>query len=172
VLDLPREDIQRIEVIRGPGGATWGANAVDGVINIITSNACESRRGMVVAGVGNLDQGFSTLQDGGTAGKNRDYRVIAKYFNQHDLPGLPGPNGGDGWRSLRGGLRMDSKLSAKDDSSVIGDLYSSRTGDIDGEVDSFAPPAVHAVFDEPNTTRGYVPADWIHRPSERSDTSL
>ena len=62
VLDVPLEDIQRIEVIRGPGGATWGANAVDGVINIITSKASESRGALVVAGVGNLDQGFGTLQ--------------------------------------------------------------------------------------------------------------
>jgi outer membrane receptor protein involved in Fe transport len=62
VLDLPLEDIARIEVIRGPGGTTWGANAVDGVINIITTNASENHGGMVVAGVGNLNQGFGTAQ--------------------------------------------------------------------------------------------------------------
>jgi len=78
VLDVPLEDVERIEVIRGPGGATWGANAVDGVINIITSEASESRGGMFLAGAGNLDQGFGTLQYGGTAGKNTDYRVFAR----------------------------------------------------------------------------------------------
>lgn len=78
VPDVPLENIERIEVIRGTGGATWGANAVDGVINIITSKASESRGGMVVAGAGNLDQGFGTLQYGGTAGKNTDYRVFAR----------------------------------------------------------------------------------------------
>jgi iron complex outermembrane receptor protein len=172
VLDVPLEDIQRIEVIRGPGGATWGANAVDGVINIITSEASESHGGMVVAGVGNLDQGFGTLQYGGTAGKNTDYRVFANYFNQYDLPGLLGPNGGDGWHVLRGGFRVDSKLSPKDDLAVTGDMYSSRTADIGGGVDSITSPAVQAEFSESNTTGGYLQADWTHRQSERSDTSL
>ena len=172
VLDVPLEDIERIEVIRGPGGATWGANAVDGVINIITSKASESRGGMVVAGAGNLDQGFGTLQYGGAAGKSTDYRVFAKYFNQDHLPGLSGGNGGDGWHVLRGGFRIDSKLSAKDDLAVTGDIYSSRSGDISGTVNSIASPAVQAEFNESNATGGYIQADWIHRQSERSDTSL
>jgi iron complex outermembrane receptor protein len=172
VLDVPLEDVERIEVIRGPGGATWGANAVDGVINIITSKASESQGGMVVAGAGNLDQGFGTLQYGGTAGKSTDYRLFAKYFNQDHLPGLSGPNGGDGWHILRGGFRVDSKLSAKDDLAVTGDIYSSRTGDIGGTVNSITSPAVQAEFSKSNTTGGYVQADWIHRQSERSDTSL
>jgi iron complex outermembrane recepter protein len=172
VLDVPLEDIERIEVIRGPGGATWGANAVDGVMNIITSKASESRGGMVVAGAGDLDQGFGTLQYAGTAGKSTDYRVFAKYFNQDHLPGLQGPNGGDGWHILRGGFRVDSKLSANDDLNVTGDIHGSRTGDFGGTVHSITSPAVQAEFSKSNTTGGYVQADWIHRQSERSDTSL
>src|ERR1700685_1424386 len=70
VLNLPLEDIERIEVIRGPGGSVWGANAVDGVINIITSKADATHGGLVTAGAGNLNQGFGTLQYGGNlAGK-------------------------------------------------------------------------------------------------------
>jgi iron complex outermembrane recepter protein len=172
VLDVPLEDIERIEVIRGSGGATWGANAVDGVINIITTKASKTHGGMVVAGAGNLDQGFGTAQYGGTAGQSTDYRVFLKYFNQYHLPGLQSPNGGDGWHILRGGFRTDSKLSPKDELSVTGDIYSSRTGDLDSQVGSFASPTVQAVYDESNTTGGYVQADWIHRQSERSDTSL
>ena len=101
VLDVPLEDIARIEVIRGPGGTTWGANAVDGVINIITKKASESRGGMVVAGGGNLNQGFGTAQYGGTLGQSTDYRVFAKYFNQEHQPNIVGSDGGDGWHSLR-----------------------------------------------------------------------
>jgi outer membrane cobalamin receptor len=68
VLDLPLENIDRIEVIRGPGGTIWGANAVNGVVNIITKRAAETRGGMVVAGGGNLNQGFGTTLDVGRDG--------------------------------------------------------------------------------------------------------
>ena len=114
VLDLPLEDIERIEVIRGPGATIWGANAVNGVINIITRKAAETRGGMVVAGAGNLDQGFGTVQYGGGLGKSTDYRVYTKYFNQDHMAGLTGQDGGDGWHLLRGGFRSDSRLSTKD----------------------------------------------------------
>jgi iron complex outermembrane receptor protein len=61
-LDVPLEDIQRIEVIRGPGGSVWGANAVNGVINIITRNASETHGLLVTSGGGTIDQGFGTIQ--------------------------------------------------------------------------------------------------------------
>src|SRR5271170_6796176 len=123
VLDTPLEDIERIEVIRGTGGTIWGANAVNGVINIITRKAAETHGGSVVAGGGNLDQGSGTAQYGGALGKNTDYRIFTKYFNQDHLPGLNGSNGGDGWHLLRGGFRADSMLSAKDTLMVQSDLY-------------------------------------------------
>jgi iron complex outermembrane recepter protein len=172
VQNVPLEDIERIEVIRGPGGATWGANAVDGVINIITKKASQTRGGMVVAGAGNLDQGFGTLQYGGTAGKSTDYRVFASYFNQYHLPGLALPDGGDGWHLLRGGFRADSKLSAKDDLTVAGDLYTGGIGNIAGVVESVASPAIQAVFSGTNVSGGYLQANWNHRQSDRSDTTL
>jgi len=172
VQNVPLEDIERIEVIRGPGGATWGANAVDGVINIITKNASETRGGMVVAGAGNLDQGFGTLQYGGAAGKNTDFRVFANYFNQYHLPGLASPDGGDGWFLLRGGFRADSKLSAKDDLTVAGDMYTGGIGDISGAVESVASPTVQPVFSGTNASGGYLQANWNHRQSDRSDTTL
>ena len=89
-LDLPLEDIQQIEVIRGTGGTIWGANAVNGVINIITRKAAQTHGGSIVAGGGNIDQGFGTAQYGGELGKNTDYRIFTKYFNQDQLPGLNG----------------------------------------------------------------------------------
>src|SRR5579862_5056065 len=113
-LDIPLEDIDRIEVIRGPGGTVWGANAVNGVISIFTKRAAETSGGMVDAGGGNLEQGSGTVQYGGKAGGATDYRVYAKYFNQAQMKGLGGQNGGDGLHMLRGGFRMDSTLSSKD----------------------------------------------------------
>ena len=172
VLDVPLEDIARIEVIRGPGGTTWGANAVDGVINIITKKASESRGGMVVAGGGNLNQGFGTAQYGGTLGQSTDYRVFAKYFNQEHQPNIVGSDGGDGWHSLRGGFRTDSKLSANDEFTVEGDLYSARVGSLNSFVGSFASPVPQLSFVAVNATGGDVQTDWHHRISERADTEL
>jgi iron complex outermembrane recepter protein len=65
VLDIPLEDIDRIEVIRGPGATIWGGNAVYGVVNIITKKATDTHGTMIVAGAGNLDQGFGMAQYGG-----------------------------------------------------------------------------------------------------------
>src|SRR5471030_1538973 len=96
-LDMPLENIERIEVIRGPGGSVWGANAVNGVVNIITKKAGETPGAMVVEGGGNLDQEFATTQYGGKLGARIQYRVYAKYFNQNHFPDGNGQDGGDGW---------------------------------------------------------------------------
>jgi iron complex outermembrane receptor protein len=172
VLDVPLEDIARIEVIRGPGGTTWGANAVDGLINIITKNASESRGALIVAGGGNLNQGFGTAQYGGTLGQSTDYRVFAKYFNQDHQPNTAGSDGGDGWHTLRGGFRGDSKLSANDELMIQGDLYSARVGSLNSFVNSFASPVPQLSFVSVNATGGDIQTDWLHRFSERSDTNL
>jgi iron complex outermembrane receptor protein len=172
VLDVPLEDIARIEVIRGPGGTTWGANAVDGVINIITKNASDSHGGMVVAGGGNLDQGFGTAQYGGALGQSTDYRVFAKYFNQVHQTNQAGRDGGDGWDALRGGFRTDSKLSPNDDVMVQGDMYTARVGSLNNYVESFASPVPRLKFLSVNASGGDVQSDWHHRFSQRSDTNL
>jgi iron complex outermembrane receptor protein len=122
VVDFPLENIERIEVIRGPGGSVWGANAVNGVINIITKKASETRGALIVAGGGNLDQGFDTVRYGGSLVKGTDYRVYAKYLNQDHLPDLTGQNGADGWHMQRAGFRTDSVLSSKDALMFRGDL--------------------------------------------------
>jgi iron complex outermembrane receptor protein len=172
VLDLPLEDIARIEVIRGPGGTIWGANAVNGVINIITRTAAETRGGMVVAGGGNLDQGFATVQYGGRLGKSTDYRVYTKYFNQDHMPGLTGQDGADGWNVLRGGFRTDSNLSAKDKLMVRGDVYTGEEGNPDSLLLSVTSPAQQDVNLAVPLSGGFLQSVWDHAFSDRSDTTL
>jgi iron complex outermembrane recepter protein len=171
-LDLPLEDIERIEVIRGPGGTTWGANAVDGVIDIITKKASDSRGGLVAAGGGNLDQGFGTAQYGGGLGPHTDYRVFAKYFNQNHLPSLTGQSGQDGWHALHGGFRTDSRLASQDDLSFEGDVYTAREGDVLGAFTSFASPGVQNSLFETDFSGGYLQSDWTHRYSSSAETAL
>jgi iron complex outermembrane recepter protein len=172
VLDMPLEDIERIEVIRGPGGTIWGANAVNGVINIITCRASETRGGMVVAGGGNLDQGFGTVQYGGGLGKNTDYRVFAKYFNQDHMPGLNGQEGGDGWHLLRGGFRTDSMLSAKDTLMLQGDIYTGEEGNPASFLPSITSPGPQNIDLIVPLSGGFLQSDWKHVFSARSDTTL
>ena len=172
VLDMPLEDIERIEVIRGPGGTIWGANAVNGVINIITRKASETRGGMVVAVGGNLDQGFGTAQYGGGLGKSTDYRVFAKYFNQDHMPGLNGLEGGDGWHLLRGGFRTDSKLSAKDTWMVQGDVYTGEEASPGSFLPSVTSPQTQQVDATVPLSGGFLQSAWNHVFSARSDTTL
>src|SRR5665213_982900 len=73
--DVPLEDLERIEVIRGPGGTVWGANAMNGVINIITKPAQATAGGLIVAGGGSDGQGEGLVQYGGKIGQSGDYRV-------------------------------------------------------------------------------------------------
>lgn len=172
VLDPPLEDVERIEVIRGPGGSVWGGNAVNGVISIVTKKAAASRGALAVAGAGNLEQGFGTLQYGGALGKSTNYRIYTKYFNDYHMPGRAGQNGGDGWHVLRGGFRLDSALSAKDTFMAQGDLYTGREEEITTLLPAVTAPALQDVHVEHNLSGGYLQADWNHAYSARSDTTL
>jgi iron complex outermembrane receptor protein len=171
-LDLPLEDIERIEVIRGPGGTIWGENAVNAVINIITKKAAETPGAMLVAGGGNLLQGFGTLQYGGKAGGSTDYRAYLKYFNQYHMVDLTGQSGEDGRHMLQGGFRMDSALSSKDELTVLGDLYSSREGLPASVLTSLTAPGLEHEAFIGNQGGGFLQSVWNHTFSTGSDTSL
>ena len=82
VQDVPLDDIERIEVIRGPGATLWGANAVNGVINIITKSAKDTQGGLAAVTYGTEDQPRTTLQYGGQLTTNLFYRAYVIYFNR------------------------------------------------------------------------------------------
>jgi iron complex outermembrane recepter protein len=172
VLELPLDDIERIEVIRGPGGSIWGSNAVNGVINIITKKASETHGGLVVAGGGNVDQGFGTTRYGGNAGSGTDYRVYAKYLNQDHLPNSAGQDGGDGWHFLQGGFRTDSALSSKDTLTFEGSLYTGREGAPTVDFPSVTAPTRQNIELLANVSGGFIQGVWDHTSSPNSDTTL
>lgn len=121
--DLLLEDIDRIEVIRGPGGSLWGANAVNGVINIITKNSQETQDTVLTAAYGTQDNGTLTGRYGGAFGDDNYYRVYGKYFDRDSFKKRSGANGDDDWQSGRGGFRMD----LGNEVTVQGDVYRTLT---------------------------------------------
>ena len=171
-LDVPLEDIDRIEVIRGPGGTVWGSNAVNGIINIITKEAKDTLAGLVTAGGGAVDQGFGTAQYGGeTKGGDSAYRIFTKYFNRSHFPDFEGQNAEDGSHLLHGGFRMDSKLSTKDSTTLQGDIYTGGEGE--SIVHSvLSPPENLTVFRHADLSGGDVQGSWSHCFSTRSDLTL
>ena len=119
--EVPVEDIDRIEVISGPGGTLYGANAVNGVINIITRDSAATQGGVIDAGVGTLENG-TTLQYGGRAADNLTYRAYGEgyWFGSNET--ASGGNAHDSWNRPQGGFRIDWGPAAQQ-VAVSGDIY-------------------------------------------------
>ena len=116
------ENIERIEVISGPGATLWGANAVNGVINIITRKSSETQGGFVDVGMGNL--GYSaSLQYGGRLSDNLTYRAYVTTFVDDNTDLGPGAKAHDNWTRPQGGARFDWTPTASDVVTLQGDDY-------------------------------------------------
>ncbi|MGH9144271.1 MAG: TonB-dependent receptor plug domain-containing protein, partial [Vicinamibacterales bacterium] len=132
--DYLLEDIERIEVISGPGGTLWGENAVNGVINIITRRAQDSQGVYADAGLGG-QVGLGGVRYGGMLTPTLPFRVYGKYAD-HDNELVPdGRDASDSWRMGQGGFRIDAGPAPRDTLTLQGDFYSARdhlsTGGID-----------------------------------------
>lgn len=126
--DTLMEDIERIEVIRGPGAVMWGANAVNGVINIITKKAKDTQGNLLVAGGGNQERGFAGYRHGGQIRDDGSYRVYAKTFEREAFVGSSGQRLHDDWRSVQAGFRVDDRISSDHRFTVQGDVYRKNVG--------------------------------------------
>jgi iron complex outermembrane receptor protein len=170
VQDVVLEDVERIEVIRGPGGTIWGANAVNGVINIITKSAENTHGALVTLGGGNVDQGTATIRYGGTAGKDFNYRVYAT-GSIRGTEFHPDGDEFDHWRMGQTGFRTDWKSGEKDSFTVQGDIYSAGSGEI-SYLPSFAPPAETIQTAVASASGGNLLARWVHSTGEGSDIQI
>ncbi|MCB1984964.1 MAG: TonB-dependent receptor [Burkholderiales bacterium] len=126
--DTLLEDIERIEVIRGPAAAVWGANAVNGVINIITKKAADTQGALLTAGGGSFEHGFFGARYGGKINEATPFRFYAKGFTRDHLTSTTGDNIHNQWHSSRGGFRLDH-MRGIDQFTLQGDLFYNANGD-------------------------------------------
>ncbi len=121
--NIPIDEIERIEVIRGPGGSLWGENAVNGIINIITKKAKETQGLMISTGVGNENEALVSARYGGRVGDNTFFRLYAKGIKGDSSKWRWDGSAHDDCNHIRGGFRVDSKLGERDSVTFSGDLH-------------------------------------------------
>ena len=126
VQNPPLEAIERIEVISGPGGTLWGANAVNGVINITTRSAATTHGLYVEGGGGTEERGFGTVRYGGSLGKGASARVYAEGFSRDRTVELSGADARDDWHLFQGGFRIDGDSASRNRLTLQGDIYDGR----------------------------------------------
>jgi iron complex outermembrane receptor protein len=166
--DVLLQDIERIEVIRGPGATIWGANAVNGVINVITKTAADTQGLQVIAGGGNQDKTISSIRYGGKIGENTDYRLYVKEIDQ--AAGFNPQQGGanDAWNQVRGGFRIDSQTPSKTDAFTLqGDIYTGAFGQ-QTPTPLLTPPFVAVPSDTFHDGGGDVLGRWTHVVDENN----
>lgn len=114
------EDVDRIEVIRGPGGALWGANAVNGVINIRTKSAQDTQGTLIAAGGGDEDLAYLSSREGFKIGESGYARLWGHFYMRDDSDGVDGGDHYDDTEAFQGGFRSDWNLSDRDTLIVQG----------------------------------------------------
>jgi iron complex outermembrane receptor protein len=169
--DVVMEDLDRIEVIRGPGATLWGANAVNGVINITTKSAKDTQGGLVSASYGTEDQPITTVRYGGELATNLYYRVYGKYSDHPGLESSTGSSTADSSTSLLGGFRLDYEPATQDTFTLQGDYYSGTAG---REVDhvTLVPAAVRIIDNQEDNSGGNILGRWTRAFSEESQLTL
>ncbi|MDE3083994.1 MAG: TonB-dependent receptor [Verrucomicrobiota bacterium] len=158
VQDTLLEDIDQIEVISGPGATQWGANAVNGVINIVTKSAKDTQGGLLFGGGGTEERGFGGARYGGTLAPNVYYRVYGKYFDRDNSVRPSGQDTIDNWHMGQGGFRIDSENFPDSLLTLQGDIY-------DGQA---AQPTASAIRLSGGNTLGR----WTRTLSADSDFTL
>jgi iron complex outermembrane receptor protein len=163
----PLVDIERIEVIRGPGGTIWGANAVDGIINIITKSAHDTHGAVLSAAGGNVDQGTGVARYAGSRSHGFNYRVYAMGFTIGPEFHPDGANFDD-WRMGQAGFRTDWSKNPKDTFTLQGDIYHELAG-VSNIISMYSPPFEATIDGNARLSGGNLLARWKRMQGDRSD---
>ncbi len=181
VQDMLLEDIERIEVIRGPGGTLWGANAVNGVINIITKKAKDTQGTLITYGGGSQDRAFGGARYGDKIGEDIYYRVYVKHFDRagnyapkQDDPGMV-PGYYDACQQFRFGFRSEWEPNQCNTLTVQGDIYGGEEGFYNCVTKPRTPQSPDGNLDvvgSDDIAGGNVLARWKHTITDDSDWHL
>lgn len=164
------QDIDRIEVIRGPGASMWGANAVNGVINIVTKSAEETQDNLVSA-IGSLKGGRLEDHHGGQLTSGAYYRAYLQYFDAGSSSNPLGQSNHDDWKRTRAGFRIDGETKKNDTYTVQGDVYGG-TQDAQLTLPTLAAPFTETLITENESYGGNVLGRWNRALSSQSEMSL
>lgn len=160
--DLPLDLIERIEVIRGSGATMWGANAVNGVINVITKHARHTQGGLLAAGGGPLGDAFAALHFGGKAGSNLYYRFYTRLNRHGEFLTAAKEPAGDSWSNGRTGVRLDWEIGPRDSLTLLADAALVRSQS-HAELPRPTPPYRREAALTQSSSVGNLLARWSHR---------
>jgi iron complex outermembrane recepter protein len=169
--DLMLENLDRIEVIRGPGATMWGANAFNGVINIISKAAKDTQGLLLSTSYGTLEEPVTNLRYGGQINEHLHYRVYGRYLNHDELENAAGLGLDDDWRSGSGGFRLDWDPSTSDLFTLQGDYRRVTAGDVSLRP-MLTPPYGASVASDNENTSANILGRWTHQFAEGNEFSL
>lgn len=175
VQDTLLEDIERIEVIRGPGATLWGSNAVNGIINIVTQSAQDTQGGLVSVGFGNEERHFGGLRYGGNFSGRTFVRAYLKGASRDGSVDWDGQATPDEGSTARGGFRIDVEPSLQDHLTVQGDAYSAEFSQIShvpsvaSLVPPYMPPFLEELVSDTDASGLNVLGRWRHQRSPDSE---
>ena len=170
-LDYPLADIERIEVIRGAGASLWGANAVNGIINIVTKSSKDTLGGYATAGGGNVVQSLGEFRLGGRLNDQTTYRVYGKASNSDKQFSSDGDSNDQWWRAT-GGMRLDWQPDKNNLVTIDGSYTRSAAGADDRFSLSSGPPYSRNIAEVETRDTEHILAQWSHKMDSGSNWTL
>jgi iron complex outermembrane recepter protein len=166
--DVMLEDVERIEVISGPGGTLWGSNAVNGVINVITRSSRDTQGSLATASIGNRGN-QAAFRHGGELGNGGTFRVYGKYSDHDHTETESGNTVTDAWNKTQVGFRADWD-GVQDQVAVIANAYQGHIGQ--PEPGSLHINGVNPVLGDISISGINLTTNWTHQLQNGSSVNL